>query len=52
MSLKCSYEFRMTKRAVKTVLENIVKTVSRKPCINRESKSRSSKFSYTVIVVT
>ena len=28
------------------------KTVSIKPCINREDKSKISQFSYTVIVVT
>ena len=29
-----------------------MKTVSIKPCINRENRSRISKFSYTVIVLT
>ena len=28
-----------------------MKTVSRQPCVNRESKIRMSQFSYTVIVV-
>ena len=41
-------EFRMMKRKLKTFLE----TVSRKQCINRENKTRMSKFSYAVIVVT
>ena len=36
------------KRTLKTVLEK----VSRKPFIKIESNSRSSQFSYTVIVVT
>ena len=45
-------EFRMTKRTLKTVLQNSVKTVSIKPCINIESNIRISQFSYTVIVVT
>ena len=48
MSLEFSYEFRMMKRTLKTVPE----TVSIKPCINIENKSRSSKVNYTVIVVT
>ena len=48
MSFKCSYEFRMMKRSLKTVPEKL----SRKTYINRENKSRSSQFSYTVIVVT
>ena len=38
----------MMKRALKTVLEKL----SRKPCINRSSKSSRSKFNYIVIVVT
>ena len=43
------------KESFKTVLRIFLRTcetVSRKPCINRESKSRSSQFSYAVIVVT
>ena len=42
----------MNKIAQKTVLWNSVKTELRKPCINRESKSRISQFKYKVIVVT
>ena len=55
MSLKYSYEFRTLKRALKTVLRIFMRTckaISRKPCINRESKIKSLQFSYTVIVVT
>ena len=47
MSFKCSYEFRMIERTLKTVLENSVKK-----CINIESMSRRSQFSHTVIVAT
>ena len=36
------------KRTLKTVLENSVKKIM----YNRESKIRSSQFSFTVIVVT
>ena len=39
----------MMKRTLKTALENSVK---KKKCINRESKSRRTKFSGKVIVVT
>ena len=41
----------MMKITLKTVLLNSLKTVSRKSCINRESKSRISQFIYTVISV-
>ena len=45
----------MMKRTLKNVLIVVLitfKTVPRKIFINRESKIRISKFSYTVIVVT
>ena len=54
MSLKCSYEFRIMKRTLKTVLRIFLityRTVSITPFINREIKSRSTQFIYTVIVV-
>ena len=44
----------MIKRILKNVLRIvliILKTVSRKPCINIENKSKSSQFICTVIVV-
>ena len=47
--------FIMMKRILKTVLIFFLRTfqtVSRKPCINRESKRRILQFSYTFIVVT
>ena len=40
-------EFRITKKTLRTVLENSVK----KKNTNRESKSKISQFSYTVIFV-
>ena len=48
MILKCSYEFRMMKGTLNIFLEQ----VPRKLCINIESTTRSSQFSYTVIIVT
>ena len=53
MHLKCSYEFITTKRTLKTVLRMVLrtcKTVSIRQCINREAKSKSSQFSYSVAV--
>ena len=47
MTFKFSYEFIMNKIKLKIVLEKM----SRKPCTNIESKIRSSKFRYIVIVV-
>ena len=47
-------KFEMMKITLKTVLRIFLrkfKTVSRKSCINRSYKSKSSQFSYTVIVV-
>ena len=47
--------FEIMKITLKTVLIIVLgtcKTVSRKPCINREDKSMSSKFSYASIVLT
>ena len=55
MILKCSYEFRMTKITLKTVLSIFMRTcrtVSRQTCIKRESKSRNSQLRFKVIVVT
>ena len=37
---------------MKIKLKNVLEKVSRKPCINRESKISRSYFSYTVIVIT
>ena len=48
-------EFEMVKILLKTVLAIFLKTcktVSIKPCINREDKSNSSQFSYTDIFLT
>ena len=48
-------EFEMTKMNLKNVLRMFLrtyKTVSIKPCKNREDKSKISQFSYTVIFVT
>ena len=48
-------DFELTKRTLKTFLIIFLrtcKTVSRKICINREDKSKSSQFSYIDIVVT
>ena len=45
----------MMKITLKTVLNFFLrtrKTVSRKPCINRDNKSKISQFICTVIVVT
>ena len=47
MTSEFSYEFIMDKITLKIVLEKM----SRKPCKNIESKIRSSKFRYIVIVV-
>ena len=55
MSLKCSYEFELNERTFKTVLRMFLRTcrtVSRKPCINREANIKSSQFSYIVVVIT
>ena len=58
MSLKSSYEFIMMILSLEWWREhwklfiNSVKTVLKKPFINRESNIRRSQFSYTVIVVT
>ena len=48
MSVKCSYEFIMMKRKLRTFPEKVPMTL----CIHRESKISSSQFSYTDIVVT
>ena len=55
MSFKYSYEFIMMNLSLEWQREHwklFYKTVSRKPCINIESKSRISQLSYTFIVVT
>ena len=47
--------FETMKRTLKTFLIIVMrtcKTLSRKPCINREDKSKRSQLSYTYIVVT
>ena len=47
-------EFIMMKITLKTVLRTVLRTcekVSIKPCIHRKINIRSSKFSYTVIVL-
>ena len=46
--------FEMMKRTLKNVLRTALKTcksVSRKPCINREDESERSQFIYTAIFV-
>ena len=47
-------DFEMTKRTLNFFLRIFLrtcKTVSRKPCMNREDKSKITHFSYTFILI-